>query len=909
MISYAQNFEDVMLARLFAGQRQGFYVDVGASHPTQLSVTKYFYDLGWRGINVEPIRAKWQLFVDTRLRDINLNVAAGSTPGRQRFYYVPDNDALSTSSPEQAAALAAQGYSIVESTCDVRRLDAILAVHAEAAIEFMKIDAEGSEGDILRSIDLQAYRPKVLLIEVESHPTAFPGWDNVDIEQRLRPPAWEGSVLSAGYLFAHFDGLNRFYLRQDVAHLKSRLAVPPGVFDFVVHDAIAAAETASAEKERVIQDLASRLADQSKAEIQELAPIPQVRQLAGDLVPFARPIGRAVRRTRLILRPRLGVLRQYAPRPLEMPAHTFAPVDARPAPSIAIVTPSLQQGDFIEHTLRSILGQGYPKLEYRVQDGGSTDKTVAILQQYAPQLTDWQSQPDGGQANAINVGFKRTVGEIMGWVNSDDVLLPGALWAVAQAFLDHPDVEVVYGNRLLIDANGMEIGRWLLPGHDDKALLWADYVPQETLFWRRSVWQRVGAGLDESFKFAMDWDLLVRFRDAGARFAHIPRFLGAFRVHDQQKTSSQVHALGQEEMQRIRQRTLGRVPSRSDINAALKPFIVRHVVADVNYRVRRYLSPRQIILQAAAPLAEAAWGFRHKLRRMMPFLAPRITRLRQHAPRALRCPAHRSVDAAASPRIDVVTPSYAQGAFLERTIKSVLEQNYPNLAYVVMDGGSTDASLDVLQRYDKRLVRWVSAPDRGQADAINKGFAGTSGDIMGYVNSDDLLLPGSLAVVASYMATRPHVDVVYGHRILIDENDDEIGRWILPRHDPFVLRWVDWIPQETLFWRRRAWERVGGAMDVSFKFALDWDLLLRFQQEGLRIERIDRFLGAFRVHALQKTNVDMPFQGLGEMRRLRQRSFGRDVSDTEIRNAVWRYLLKHVGADLTWRLGLKDLES
>ena len=226
-----------------------------------------------------------------------------------------------------------------------------------------------------------------------------------------------------------------------------------------------------------------------------------------------------------------------------------------------------------------------------------------------------------------------------------------------------------------------------------------------------------------------------------------------------------------------------------------------------------------------------------------------------------------------------------------------------------MDGGSADGSLNVLQHYETRLARWVSAPDQGQADAINKGFAGTSSDIMAYLNSDDLLLPGSLAAVVEYFGARPQVDVVYGHRILIDENDAEIGRWVLPRHDSGVLRWVDWVPQETLFWRRRAWESVGGTIDVSFKFAIDWDLLLRFQDAGMRIERIDRFLGAFRVHAQQKTLANMADQGLVEMRRLRRRSHGRDVSEAEIRRAVSRYLIKHILVDLKWRLGLSDLES
>src|SRR5262249_1995819 len=179
--------------------------------------------------------------------------------------------------------------------------------------------------------------------------------------------------------------------------------------------------------------------------------------------------------------------------------------------------------------------------------------------------------------------------------------------------------------------------------------------------------------------------------------------------------------------------------------------------------------------------------------------------------------------------IAIVTPSFNQGAFLERTLASVLGQQYPRLEYVVQDGGSTDGTLAVLQRYRDQLTHWESVRDRGQAHAINLGFRRTTGDIMAYLNSDDLLFPGALAFVARYFAAHPQVDVVYGHRVIIDEQDQEVGRWVLPPHEDEVLSWTDPVPQETVFWRRRVWERVGGAMDESFQFALDWDLLLRFR--------------------------------------------------------------------------------
>ena len=282
------------------------------------------------------------------------------------------------------------------------------------------------------------------------------------------------------------------------------------------------------------------------------------------------------------LRPRLGRLRQYAPRPMTkvaVPDFPASPAD----PTIAVVTPSFGQGRFIERTILSVLGQNYPRLEYFVQDGGSSDETVGILQRHHASLSGWASERDSGQSQAINRGFARTRGEIMAWLNSDDLLLPGTLRVVGDFFRRHPDVDVVYGDRLLIDEEDREIGRWVMPGHDGAMLSWGDYIPQETMFWRRSVWDRAGARVDESLRFAMDWDLLLRFREAGARFAHLPRFLGAFRVHGSQKTSAEIDDVGNREMDLVRERALGHVPTRAERLRAVVPFLLRHMVADLKY--------------------------------------------------------------------------------------------------------------------------------------------------------------------------------------------------------------------------------------------------------------------------------------------------------------------------------------
>jgi GT2 family glycosyltransferase len=261
--------------------------------------------------------------------------------------------------------------------------------------------------------------------------------------------------------------------------------------------------------------------------------------------------------------------------------------------------------------------------------------------------------------------------------------------------------------------------------------------------------------------------------------------------------------------------------------------------------------------------------------------------LRHYAPRPIawdRLP-NRTIPEASLPQIGVVTPSYGQEKFVERTLRSVLDQSYSKLLYAVQDGGSRDRSPQIIASYASRLRHWESVKDNGQADAIGRGFRHIEpslapNDVMAWLNSDDLLAPGALRFVAEYFAMHPEVDVLYGHRIIIDDDDRDVGRWIMPRHDPETLEWIDYVPQETLFWRKRAWDRVGG-IDPSFHFALDWDLLARFQQAGCRMVRVPYFLGAFRVHAEQKTSQAIHTTGADEMRRIRTRFHGERQDDFE----------------------------
>lgn len=346
-------------------------------------------------------------------------------------------------------------------------------------------------------------------------------------------------------------------------------------------------ESVIKEKEVALLNLHGEISRLNEQVAHQFQTLRAYRMAYGGLSPL-RHFARIIRRGYEITRPRLGNLSQYAARPLNY--HVNRRQHELPVyPHISIVTPSYQQGDYIERTIQSVLEQSYPNLQYFVQDGGSRDCTVEVLNRYEDKLFGWTSEKDFGQSQAINLGFEHIDGEIMGWLNSDDLLMPGTLHTVADYFNRHPDVDVVYGNRLLIDENDMEIGRWILPGHDSNVLSWADYVPQETLFWRRRIWEKVGGKVDESFRFAMDWDLLVRFRDAGAKFGHIPQFLGAFRIHEHQKTSAAINEIGHQEMGRIRKRVLGKEPDSAEIRKAVMPYLLRHIGVDMLYRIKTRL--------------------------------------------------------------------------------------------------------------------------------------------------------------------------------------------------------------------------------------------------------------------------------------------------------------------------------
>jgi len=254
------------------------------------------------------------------------------------------------------------------------------------------------------------------------------------------------------------------------------------------------------------------------------------------------------------------------------------------------------------------------------------------------------------------------------------------------------------------------------------------------------------------------------------------------------------------------------------------------------------------------------------------------------------------------PLVSVVTPSYNQGRFLEETIQSVLSQDYSNLEYIIVDGGSTDGSVDIIKRYAGRLAWWVSEPDQGQSDALNKGFAHASGEIFAWLNSDDCYLPATINQAVSFMQSHPQAALVYGDANLVDEQGKIIGRFPSRQTDlPKLLRGSVHIPQQaSFFWAR--YYRIVGPLDPSLQFAMDYDLWVRLAKLAPLIYT-PRLWANFRLHRGGKS-VIIDDRCYPEMLRVYRRERGGRISWLALRWVARRLL--YAWLPLSWRLKIRQ---
>jgi FkbM family methyltransferase len=279
VISYAQNCEDVLLARAFRGQAKGFYVDLGAAHPEIDSVTKYFYDLGWYGINVEPNREYFTLLQAERSRDINLKLAVSNFSGEARLFKIPPYYGLSSLND----AVLRLGERLPQSQQSDERVMVDTLAHicdqyVNVLVDFLKIDVEGAEKSVLEGADFSRFRPRVIVIEATQPMSETETYNS-----------WEGILLQNGYRFVYFDGLNRFYIRSEEPPLQEAFRSPANVFDNFKRRDLFEAERRVDELEKILQKIGdqygvSEKLDEKLGELNKLQSMyDEAQKLIGEL--------------------------------------------------------------------------------------------------------------------------------------------------------------------------------------------------------------------------------------------------------------------------------------------------------------------------------------------------------------------------------------------------------------------------------------------------------------------------------------------------------------------------------------------------------------------------------------------------------------------------------------------------
>ncbi|MGL4399478.1 MAG: glycosyltransferase [Luteolibacter sp.] len=591
---------------------------------------------------------------------------------------------------------------------------------------------------------------------------------------------------------------------------------------------------------------------------------------------------------------------------------------------ISIVTPSYNQGEFLERTIRSILDQNDAHLQYIVVDGASGDDSPAIIQKYADRLAWSVSEKDSGHADAINKGFSHSDGDVMAWLNSDDMYFPWTLQLVREIFEKFPDVEWITGIPLVWNSNDQVIENYKGEAYLNK---W-DYmsgryqwIQQESTFWRRGLWNRAGGRIDDSGTLMIDGELWTRFFKL-AELWRVETLLGGYRLHD----TNRAHAAGNrveeemtsfckilrmeanEEEKNILEQYL-ELPVENQTDelhhpCCLYPVIQwskvtnsweKDLVCKRHDRTSATTAVPEFEQQADDSPEQSLSGRDGGIgvSQIEPFLPenecdPNQTTFRQAhldwfarhnaTMKMLVSPADRPVwpyKAPAGepmpatlpsgqpwPRISIITPSYNQGQYIEQTILSVANQNYPNLEHIVMDGGSKDGTVAVLEKYSPILTYWVSEKDGGQSNAINKGFARATGDIVTWLNSDDLLAPGALAAIAMAFDSSG-ADMVAGicqlHREgeIFDQHLTSCADGPLPLTELLDLEnhWMSgqFFFQPEVFFKRDLLLKIGGKVNENAHWSMDYELWVRFAQAGAILKVIGRPIAQFRVHEEQKT--------------------------------------------------------
>lgn len=205
-------------------------------------------------------------------------------------------------------------------------------------------------------------------------------------------------------------------------------------------------------------------------------------------------------------------------------------------------------------------------------------------------------------------------------------------------------------------------------------------------------------------------------------------------------------------------------------------------------------------------------------------------------------------------KVSIVTPSYNQGHFIEETILSIINQDYPYIEYIIIDGGSTDNTIDLIKKYEDKLAYWVSEKDKGQSDAINKGLKKATGDIVCWINSDDFFLPGAIRKVVEFFKLNENIHLVNGYSLIVNEKSEILSNHFIIRPKKwYAERGIYYVSQPAMFWKRSILNSIGFLRE-DFHSAMDKELLIRILKNDFKTGHLDKILAAFRMHSSSKSS-------------------------------------------------------
>ena len=630
-------------------------------------------------------------------------------------------------------------------------------------------------------------------------------------------------------------------------------------------------------------------------------------------------------------------------------------------PKVSIITPSFNQGEFIRDTIESVLNQTYDNIEYLVMDGGSTDDTVSILKEYGDRII-WVSEQDEGQADAVNKGLKIASGEIIGWLNSDDTYYPDAVEKAVNAFLEHPDYDMIYGEGDYTNKQGEIIGRYNTHVFDYGELANDCLICQPTAFFTKEIVEKSGR-LKKELQLCMDYELWMRIGKIG-KILYIPECLATSRMYEDNKTLSRRGEVYKEVCHEVKLH-YGYVPHNWLVGYATflsnryskikRKYFYLLLFIRYNFLMPKYffqcLKPYVKMRLKNIETSQISTPFYDKYadgwiakeyhtrvickkeenelliqgRHLLSFDQPLVISIeaagksksfciKDHGKFSLSLnydsiksdeylvkiqsnqtvvPAKINSESADArelsvlidniefkktgtndPLVSIITPSFNQGEYIRATIESVIKQDYPNIEYIVIDGGSTDSTLSILEEYKTRLS-YISEPDKGQSNAINKGFRMANGEIIAWLNSDDVYEPGCIRKAVDTLRKNPDAAMVYGDGYIIDKEGNKTGPFIYSRSfNLWALTHIwDYIMQPTTFFRKSDVESVG-FLDENLNWTMDWDLWIKL---ALRKEvvYIPDYLACSREYKETKTSTGKD-KRLAEILKVMQRATGEE---------------------------------